>query len=86
MPICSYGDVEKMWKKREKLRDPALSEQENADLLRPYFGNPFKAPGTLAVKPYQLIIKVNNCSSQMKAYLKMADESFYQKKDKKKEI
>ena len=47
------GDIDRMWKKKERIRDPQLTDQESLDLIRPYFGNPFKAPGTLGAKALQ---------------------------------
>ena len=44
------GDVERMWRKKQKLRNLELSDEENFDCVRPYFGNPFKAPGSIGYK------------------------------------
>jgi hypothetical protein len=44
------GDVEIMIRRKEFVRDPALTDDENFELHRAYFGSPFKAPGTIGAK------------------------------------
>ena len=34
------------WKQKNTLRDPLLSKDDHMDLIKPYMGNPFLAPGT----------------------------------------
>jgi len=46
LPICEMGDFEKVLRTKnlryENIKVPALSDIENEEISRPYFGNPFK--------------------------------------------
>lgn len=68
------GDIDKMWKKIDILREHQITDEENADLIRPYFGNPFKAPGTIGSKA-----KIEEGQQGKRLYEK--DESIFEMTD-----
>jgi len=54
------------------LRDPLLTDHDNALLRRPYCGNPFIAPGTLGSKTSRKPIPRDNVSGGL-----IEDEEYY---------
>lgn len=74
LPIGVMGDVERMMRRKERFRDPTLSDQENEELFRPYFNNPFKAPGTIGART-----EITKGTAPTPVTSKeMADEAFYE--------
>ncbi len=42
LPIVIMGDFDRILRKMEKVRSPFLNDQENQELYRVSFGNPFR--------------------------------------------